>query len=135
MKFKRFSFLFLSVLIISGCSTTASVSGMQSKSIGIAPERIKLLEKDMQDLNSRITALETKLSGCSEANKAVIAGEGWKSLANWRKLKTGMSYNSVEKILGPAHRIDGGRIAYWYYKKNGQVTFVNGEVSHWSEPR
>ena len=134
MKLKYVGFLFLSALIISGCSTTGSVSGLQSNATGVQPERVEQLERDLQEVKSRISALETKLSGISKAEEAVIAGEGWKSLANWRKLKTGMSYESVIEILGSAHRVDGGVSARWYYDNDGRVSFFDGEVHSWTEP-
>jgi hypothetical protein len=134
MKLKCVGFLFLFVMIISGCSTKGSVSGMKSNSMEIQPERIEQLERDMQEVKSRISALETMLSGNSGTNEVIIVGEGWKSLASWRKLKTGMSYESVKKILGSANRIRGGNVADWYYENGGNVTFVNGEVHGWREP-
>lgn len=134
MKLKGIGFLFLSALIISGCSTTGSVSSIQSKSIEIQPKRIEQLERDVQEVKSRISALETMLSGNNKTNEVVIVGEGWKSLASWRKLKTGMSYESVKEILGSAHRVHGGSIASWYYENGGEVTFMDGEVFEWKEP-
>ena len=134
MKLECISFLFLSALIISGCSTTGSASGMQSKAIEIQPERIEQLERDMQEVKSQISALETMLSGNSKTKEVVIAGEGWKTLASWRKLKTGMSYESVIEILGSAHRVNGGNIADWYYENGGEVTFYSGKVYRWTEP-
>jgi hypothetical protein len=68
-------------------------------------------------------------------NEPVITGDGWKSIANWRKLTVGMKPNTVEKILGSADRIEGGKLAEWYYKNGGKVTFYKGEVNRWSEPR
>jgi len=74
MKVKCVGFLFLSALIISGCSTKGSVSGMQSKSMEIQPERIEQLERDMQEVKRRISALETMHSGNSKTNETVIIG-------------------------------------------------------------
>ena len=129
MKLKYVSFLFLSALIISGCSTTGPVAGIQAQ-----PERIEQLERDMQDVKSRISALETMLSGNNTTNEVVIGGEGWKSLASWRKLRTGMSCEAVKKILGSAHRVNGGTFATWYYENGGEVIFYEGEVDSWREP-
>ena len=135
MKLKFIGFFLLSVWVLSGCSTTTSVSAMQSESTEIGSKKIDQLERKVRNLEARISALEKKFSGFGEADKAVIAGEGWKSLANWRKLKTGMSYDAVEKILGSAQNIDGGDIARWYYKNGGIVTFMDGRVYRWDEPR
>ena len=73
MKLKCIGFLFLAALIISGCSTTGSVSSMRSKSIEIQPKRIEQLERDMQEVKSRISAIETMLSGNSKTNEVVPA--------------------------------------------------------------
>jgi outer membrane protein assembly factor BamE (lipoprotein component of BamABCDE complex) len=133
MKLKFVGFLFLSALIISGCSTTGSGSGIQS-SMEIQPKRIVQLERDMQEVKSRISKLETMLSGNNKTNEVVIVGEGWKSLDSWRKLKTGMNYESVKEILGSAHKVHGGNVARWYYENGGEVTFMEGKVFQWMEP-
>ena len=74
-------------------------------------------------------------AGETQPYEPVITGDGWKSIANWRKLTVGMKPNTVEKILGSADRIEGGKLAEWYYKNGGKVTFYKGEVNRWSEPR
>ncbi len=64
----------------------------------------------------------------------VVNNEGWKSIANWRKLTTGMSTSTVRKILGDAKRITGGTFATWHYENRGFVLFYEGKVDRWSEP-
>lgn len=145
MKLFRFIGLLLAVgflVVALGCApatTTAQKSSvsssMQSKSNDASLKRIAKLEKDLQKAMSRISALEKKFSATSKAHKTVIAGEGWKSLANWRRLETGMSYDTVRKILGSAHRVDGGTLAHWYYKNGGDVRFFDGRVNGWIEPK
>mgnify|MGYP003666086712 FL=1 len=65
---------------------------------------------------------------------SVTLNDGWKRLKSWRKLEAEMDYESVERILGPAHRIDGGIAANWYYENGGRVTFYRGSVQRWEEP-
>jgi len=68
---------------------------------------------------------------CEASPKAVqqpiVTGEGWKSLANWRKLKQGMSEHDVRALLGEPVRICGGDVALWEYPDYGKVRFYGRE--------
>ncbi|MDY6799210.1 MAG: hypothetical protein SVX28_10875 [Pseudomonadota bacterium] len=98
--------------------------------------RIDRLEKEVQELKFRLSKLESLIGDQGEGQKVVTNnGEGWKSIANWRKLTTAMSYDDVERILGKPERVDGGNIAFWRYPNRGKVTFMRGKVESWSEPR
>ena len=98
-------------------------------------DRIDQLEKEVQVLKQRISKLESLLSNTSEEQVLVNPGNGWKSVSNWRKLTTDMSYDEVRNILGEPHKVDGGVLASWYYQNGGVVTFFQGKVRRWSEPR
>ena len=97
--------------------------------------RIDQLEKEIQELKLRISKLESILRSPSSDQGIVPSSEGWKSVANWRKLSTDMGTSDVRKILGEPDRVDGGDIANWYYKNGGRVTFFAGKVYQWMEPR
>ncbi|MBI1423769.1 MAG: hypothetical protein GC149_09925 [Gammaproteobacteria bacterium] len=98
-------------------------------------DRIDRLEKKVQELNLRISKLESLLRESSENKVLVPSHEGWKSVHNWRKLATDMSASDVQKILGEPQRVDGGNLATWYYGNGGTVMFFNGRVNRWMEPR
>jgi hypothetical protein len=98
-------------------------------------DRIDQLEKETQEIKLRLSKLESLLSNPSKAEELVTSSDGWKSLANWRKLATDMGYSDVQKILGEPHRVDGGSVAHWYYQNDGRVTFLGGKVQQWREPR
>lgn len=98
-------------------------------------DRINRLEKEVREINLRLSKLESLLSKTSKANEHVTPGEGWKSVMNWRKLTTDMDYSDVRKTLGEPHRVDGGRMAFWYYQNGGSVIFTDGKVNNWIEPR
>lgn len=73
--------------------------------------------------------------GTGFAGKPVTPGDGWKTLANWKKLARDMSLNDVQKILGDPEQVDGGTIAFWRYPNGGTVTFFIGKADSWSEPK
>ena len=98
-------------------------------------DRIDKLEKEVHELKLRISKLESLLIKPGAAQEVVTPGDGWKSIANWRKLTTGMAPSDVRKILGEPHRVEGGTFATWYYENDGRVIFYKGTVDSWSEPR
>ena len=98
-------------------------------------DQIGQLEKEIQELKLRLSKIESLLSKPSKVQELVPSGEGWKSVANWRKLSTDMSASDVQIILGEPHRLDGGDIARWYYQNGGVITFMQGKVYGWQEPR
>ena len=98
-------------------------------------DRIDQLEKEIQVLKLRVLTIESLISNPSLTQEVVPSGEGWNSVANWRKLSTDMNYNDVRKILGEPYRVDGGNMVIWYYKNDGRVVFIEGKVHEWTEPR
>ena len=97
--------------------------------------RIAQLEKEVQELKLRISKLESLLSNSNTAQEVVTSSEGYKYIANWRKLTTGMGYSDVRRILGEPERVDGGSIAEWYYPNGGEVIFQRNKAWQWREPR
>jgi hypothetical protein len=64
---------------------------------------------------------------------------GWRSRANWRKLRQGMTQAEVKALLGPPGSIDNslGFSVWWLYPDilGGRVEFNrDGGVTGWSEP-
>jgi hypothetical protein len=103
---------------------------------GATDERIRLLEAQILQLNGRVSALEGMLNQAKANQKPIVTGEGWRSKANWRKLKRGMSEDNVRALLGEAERIEGGNIARWIYPNYGDVVFYGNQgVFQWNEPR
>ena len=97
--------------------------------------RIDRLEKQVQELTVRLSNLESQLKDEDQVQEFVARGNGWKSIANWRKLTTSMGYDDVERILGTPERVDGGNLARWHYPNRAEVVFMRGKVESWSEPR
>lgn len=97
-------------------------------------DRVDQLEKELHDTKERLSKIESMLVNTSEDQVIVNSSDGWKSVRNWRKLTTGMSYDEVRKILGEPHRIDGGMVAEWRYKNGGRAGFFNDSLRSWDEP-
>ena len=137
MKSKLMRSILISTLIFSGCSATGTSQGLQTNSTQteLETEELISIENEIQELKSRILKLEARLSSIKDAGEPVTINDGWKRVKSWRKLEAGMDYESVERILGPAHRIDGGIIANWYYENGGRVNFYKASVRRWEEPK
>ena len=97
-------------------------------------DRIDQLEREVQEVKQRLSILESKPRNENDKEELVFADDGWKSVANWRKLVPGMSELSVKKILGDPHKIVGFKNAVWNYNNGGVVWIVDENVDRWSEP-
>ena len=121
----------LAIFVVLSIVTTFSAYAHDS-------DRIAQLERELQQTKERLSVLESILREKDDENEddiePVTTNEGWESLANWRKLSTGMSTMDVQKILGDAHRIEGGTITAWHYENEGIVVFYEGKIKRWSEP-
>ncbi len=120
---------FLKNSLLGGLFLTLSFGSIASDS-----DRITQLEKEVKELKSRLTVLETPATKPIVNNKATTSTDGWKSLASWRSLKSGMSYDEVRAILGEPARIAGGNLTFWYYPNRGDVTFLEEKLNRWAEP-
>ena len=103
----------------------AHVSFAQAQDAG----RVEQLEKEVQSLKFRLSAIEAALG--STAKPATVA----KSPSVWRQLKKDLSPDQVRAILGEPDRIQGGAVTHWYYPNAGDVDFIDDRVYGWSEPR
>ncbi len=97
--------------------------------------RVSQLENEVNELRQRVQKLENLQLNANNQQRQVVANDGMVSLAIWRKLSRGMSYNEVRGLLGEPLRIEGGGVAIWKYANNGSVAFVRDRLSSWSEPQ
>ncbi len=98
-------------------------------------DRTEQLEKEIRDIKLRLSNLEAAKGNPTASHKSVQTGDGWKSVANWRALKSGMSSDEVRTVLGEPTRVKGGDLAFWFYSNGGDVTFMRDKVTSWTEPR
>ena len=120
---------------VKNCLVVCLLLTLSFGSMASDSDRITQLEKEVQELKARLRVLETPAPKPIVNNKPTTSTEGWKSLANWRSLKSGMSYDEVRAILGEPTRIAGGNLAFWYYPNRGDVTFREDKLTNWVEPR
>ena len=58
-------------------------------------DRIKLLEKEVQESKQRLANLEEPQAVTGNRQKTVATKDGWKSLENWRSVSKGMMPDNV----------------------------------------
>jgi hypothetical protein len=79
---------------------------------------VRRLEKENEDLRSRLVKVEAQLAGKgrnSEANRSETATGSKQS--TWRKLRIGMEADEVTALLGDPERVVvGSALTFWYYK-------------------
>jgi len=129
-KIKALANLVLKTGAIGFLSLTFAVSSYAQDS-----DRIKQLEKEIQEIKLRLSNLEAPQGNSNNRQKPVVSSAGWKFLANWRALEKGMTPNDVRATLGEPERIRAGGITVWLYPNHGDVTFYEGKVNGWTEPR
>jgi len=95
------------------------------------------LEHRVADLERRVTQLEQQASQ-SNTQSPQSPSRGSQNIENWRQLRTGMSQQQVENLLGRPLRVDGGAYTTWFYSEaewHSIVYFYNSSVRSWAEPR
>ena len=89
--------------------TAAGLLGMTAFSAYAQSDpRVDRLEAEVRDLQLRLSKIEAGQGGFVADQKPESSGSGWKSLSNWRQLKTGMTPEQVRTISGS---LAGSRVA------------------------
>ena len=125
-------FRVLLFVVLSGAIVPSAVSA-QAPTVERLLLRIDSLERRIADLERRIAALEPKAAASADAPVENLPGSS-RDIATWRRLREGMSYDQVRRLLGEPVRITGGTFAVWYYPREGEVGFFDGRVNRWQEP-
>ena len=105
-------------------------SGQSFAQSGADP-RIERLEQSIRDLERRVASLESQLAERPSASQVAP------DKVNWRKLKSGMTENDVEQLLGSPERVVASAgFVLWSYPSFGGVKFDGRShtVTGWSEP-
>lgn len=95
--------------------------------------RIDILERANADLERRVRELEAVIKSASSEGRPIPASTRWRDLANWRRLRLGMSMDEVRVLLGEPDRVEASIFIYWRWT-NANVYFLDGKLKGWSEP-
>ena len=127
-------------LLFLACALT--VGAVPARPQGSDPkllsDRVAELERQVAALERRLRALEPPSQRAHDDTPGKAPGD-WKQLANWRRLRHGMTMDEVTTALGQPDRVDATTyLVIWHYGElsGGSVSFDQGsKVSGWSEPR
>ena len=91
-------------------------------------DEISSLRKQVSELENRVQKLEKLLD-------EKFADDRWKDGILWSRIKKGMSYEDVRKLLGKPARVEEAIFTTWYYHKTSKlhshVWFDEGKVLGW----
>lgn len=105
----------------------------QGTSSEVLVRKVDSLQLMVSELESRIAALEN-LVRVTPRGPVVDAAPNARDIGSWRRLSENMTMDDVRSLLGEPEKIDGGSMAVWYYPRGGEVIFMFGRLSRWSEP-
>ena len=92
------------------------------------------LQQQIDELKNRVQKLEKLLD-------EKFADDRWKDSILWSRIRPGMSFEEVRKLLGKPTRVEEAIFTTWYYHKTSKlhshVWFDEGKVLGWEglEPK
>jgi hypothetical protein len=129
---------YIYVIIAVAVSSAIILFSTFPESIIAQDSEILEIRQRISELEERVMELESLIIVCKEPeSNASSTGQRWQDKKNWRILKTGMTAEQVQAILGePIKTIEGVR-TLWYYPNIycGYVSFdQEGRLTIWKEP-
>ena len=126
----------LRVVLLSAFAATAipSTAAGQDTSTASLVRRIERLERANADLEQRVRELESLVKAQPPQPPRIPGLTASQDLANWRKLRIGMTMDEVRALLGEPGHVDAGPVTNWWWD-DARVTFIDSKVEGWSEPR
>ena len=125
-------FRLLLVIALAVASFPSTAFG-QAKSAADLLQQIDSLERRIEVLERRLAQLESP-SRAEPARDRTPIGNA-RDIANWRKLRRGMSMQAVRELLGEPSKVSASvTFTIWDYPNFSSVTFDDDRVTAWSEP-
>ncbi len=122
-----------------GGEPSGQVGAALEARLGRIEQMIFELQEDARYIRAVVNKLDVHASTPTDPAAAASAEGGWQNRANWRKLKIGMLQDDVERLLGPAKKVDAD--AFWidwdYTQDEFRATVRfsrQGFVNEWKEP-
>ena len=98
--------------------------------------QVDSLQRRTAELERRLNEIEAILRGAPNRAQNPSVTPGARELANWRRLRNTMTMDQVRALLGEPDNVNAGpRLVIWSYPDFGSVTFVDGNLNGWVEPR
>jgi len=92
-------------------------------------------QADDTSLEQRVAELESRLQKVEQLLDEKFADDRWRDGILWSRLRPGMSYDDVRKLLGKPARVEEAIFTTWYYHKtsidHSHVWFDDGKVLGW----
>lgn len=119
-------------------SSPAVAEGQQQSSDSLV-HRIVLLESRAAELEQRVRELEALIKAEQSRPRPAPVSANWRDLANWRRLRRGMTEDQVRAILGEPEGVNVMSIrTTWTWNgpsEFAELYFDNDKLAGWSEPR
>ena len=122
------------LLAALAAASIPAVAAGQDTSTASLLRRIELLERANTDLEQRVRDLEALIRREPSRDQQVAGSGDWRDISNWRRLRQGMKPDQVRALLGEPERVEAGGVTFWHWA-NAYVSFMDGKVYGWSEPR
>jgi cell division protein FtsB len=116
-------------------TTTPRHAWAQVPTVEQLTAQVAHLERRVDELEKRLRALETPQITLQSENR--VARGDWRNVANWRRLRDGMSMDQVAELLGQPDKVEAGYVTFWYYgyPGGGHVRYSSSKkLDGWSEP-
>lgn len=131
-------FLFSNQVIFIGITVLLSVSSSVAAQSS-SESRIVALEHTILELQQRVSVLEAQIQQPASVSQKVNHTGNSTDVKNWRQLRSGMSEQAVEDLLGTPGKVNVYEsFIKWYYNypRGGNITFDphSRTVTAWSEP-
>lgn len=99
------------------------------------------ISADVSSLQQQVTELKSRVEKLEKLLDEKFADDRWRDSILWSRLKPGMGYEDVRKLLGKPARVEEAIFTTWYYHKTSKlhshVWFDEGKVLGWEglEPK
>ena len=112
-----------------------TVAAGQNVTVDTLLHRLDSLQRRTVDLERRVGELEALIKAEPSRTRPVTASANARDVANWRRLRLGMTADEVRALLGEPDNVDAGSyMTTWSYPDFSHVTFKSEKVDGWSEP-
>jgi outer membrane protein assembly factor BamE (lipoprotein component of BamABCDE complex) len=89
----------------------------------VIAKRLSAIDTQIAAIQKRLSALERPPTTAKAIRNTEVRGDGWRTIRNWDRVKTGMSFAQVTQILGKPTKIDGSM-----YGSNNPNYYYEGKM-------